>query len=106
MGNKSDLSDHEMIIGARQVVFSISWGFSGTSVSSICREWCEKQKTSSEQQFCGQKCIVKESSEEKGQTGQSWQEGDSYANNHTLQQWYAEEHLWTHNSQTSTRLSE
>ena len=26
---------------------------------------------------------------------QSWAEGDSNANNHILQQWYAEEHLWT-----------
>ena len=30
-----------------------------------------------------------------GQTGQSWQEGDSNANNHALQQWYAEERLLT-----------
>ena len=35
-----------------------------------------------------------ERSVEKGQTGQSWQEGDS---NHILQQSYAEVHPWTHN---------
>ena len=45
-----------------------------------------------------QKCRPdRERSVEKGQTGQSWQEGDSNANKHILQQWYAEEHLWTHN---------
>ena len=40
---------------------------------------------------------------EKGQTGQSWQEGDSNGNNHTLQQWNAEEHLWTHNTSNLLR---
>ena len=29
------------------------------------------------------------------------QEGDIYANNHALQQWYAEEHLWTSTHQNS-----
>ena len=53
---------------------------------------------SNEQQFCRQNRVVKERSEEKGQTGQSRQEGDSNANNHTLQQWCAEEHLRTHNA--------
>ena len=28
--------------------------------SRFFREWCEKQKTSSEQQFCGQKRLVNE----------------------------------------------
>ena len=37
-------------------------------------------------------------SEGKGQTSQSWQEGDSNVNNHTVLQWYAEEHLWIHNT--------
>ena len=32
------------------------------------------------------------------QTGPRWQEGDSNANKHALQMWYAEEHLWTHNA--------
>ena len=41
----------------------------------------------------GTKCVVNERSEEKGQIGRSVQEGDSNTNNHTLQQWYAEEHL-------------
>ena len=31
-------------------------------------------------------------------TGRTWLEGDWNANNNTLQQWYAEEHLWTHQS--------
>ena len=43
-------------------------GFSRTTVSRVCREWCEKQKTSSEQQFCGQKCVVNE----RGQGRRAW----------------------------------
>ena len=58
----------------------------------------KKQKTSREQQFCGQNHVVNERGEEKGQTDQSWQERDSNANNQALQQWYAEEHLWTDNA--------
>ena len=52
MGKKCDLSglDRGMIVGAIQ-------GVSGTTVSRVYAEWC---KTSSEQQFCGQKCIVNE----------------------------------------------
>ena len=41
---------------------------------------------------------LRERSEEKGQTGRSWQEGDSNTNNNALQQWYAEEHLWIPNN--------
>ena len=41
---------------------------------------------------------VRSRQEEKGQTGQSWQEGDSNANNSTLQKCSVEEHLWTHNA--------
>ena len=58
----------------------------------------QKKKKFSKQQFCQQKRIINERSEEKSQTGQSWQEGDCNANNHALQQWYADEHLWTLNS--------
>ena len=86
MGKKYDVSDfdHAMIVGARQGGLSISetadpLTFSHATVSRVCRELCKKKR-----------------SVEKGQTGQSCQEGDSNANNHTLQQWYAEEHLWTH----------
>ena len=67
MGKKCDLSDFDrgMIVGARQGGLSISetadlLGFSRTTVSRVCREWCEKQKTSSEQQFCGQQNLVNE----------------------------------------------
>ena len=59
-------------------------GFSCTTVSRVCIE-LKKQETTSQEQFCGQKGVVNERSEEKGQTGQSWQEGDSNANIHTLQ---------------------
>ena len=51
MGKKCDLSDfdRDMIVGARQGGLSISetadlLGFSHTTVSRVCREWCEKQK--------------------------------------------------------------
>ena len=64
MGKKCDLSDfdHGMIVGARQGGLSISetadlLGFC-TTVSRVCREWCEKLKTSSEQQFCGQNALL------------------------------------------------
>ena len=48
-----------MIVGARQGWFRVSQenadlGFSHATVSRVCREWCEKQNTSSEQQFCEQ----------------------------------------------------
>ena len=56
MGKKCDLSefDRGMIVGARQGDLSISetailLRFSCTTVSRVCREWCEKLKTSSEQ---------------------------------------------------------
>ena len=53
------------IVGARQGGLNISetlnlLGFSCTTVSRVCREWCKKQKTSSEQQFCGQEHIDNE----------------------------------------------
>ena len=48
--------------------------------------------------ICGKKREVNERSDEKGQTGQRWQEGDSHANDQTLQKWYPEEHLWKVNA--------
>ncbi len=33
-------------------------GFLRTTISSVYREWLEKEKISSEQQLCGQKCLV------------------------------------------------
>ena len=52
--------DRGMIVVARQVGLSISetadlLGFSRKTVFRVCREWCKKLKTSSEQQFCVQK---------------------------------------------------
>ena len=65
MDKKFDLKDfdHGMIVGARKGGLSILetanlLGFSCTTVSRVCREWCEKLNISSEQQFCGQKCLV------------------------------------------------
>ena len=69
-GKKCDLSDfdHGMIVGARQGGLSISekllisWDFHTEQPLefAVSREWCEKQKTSSGQQFRGQKCVVNE----------------------------------------------
>ena len=67
MGKKCDLSDfdHGMIVGARQGGLSISetadlLGFSRTTVSRVCREWCEKKKHPVSSSSAGQKCLVNE----------------------------------------------
>ena len=98
---KCDLSDFDrgMIVGARQGALNISktadlLRLSLTQSLEVAENHAKnKKKTSSEQQFCRQKCVVNERGQwRKGQTGDSWEEGDRNVNNHTLQQWYAEEH--------------
>ncbi len=65
MGKKGDLSDFErgIVVGPRKAGLSISktadlLGFSCTTISSVYREWSEKEKISSERQLCGRKCLV------------------------------------------------
>ncbi len=65
MGKKGDLSDFEcgMVVGARRAGLSISetadlLGFSRTTISGVSREWSEKEKISSKQQFSVRACLV------------------------------------------------
>ena len=67
IGKKCDLSDFDrgMIVGARQAGLSIFitvdlLRFSPTTVSRVYAKWCNKERTSSGQQFCGWKCLVDE----------------------------------------------
>ncbi|CAN9503809.1 unnamed protein product [Ophioblennius macclurei] len=72
MGKSRDLSEFERgtIVGARRAGCSITQTvnlleFSRTAVSRVYREWCDKQKTSSQRQGCGRKRLVDESGERR-----------------------------------------
>ncbi len=65
MGKKGDLKnfEHGIVVGNRWAGLSISQtadllGFPCTAISRVYREWLEKEKISSERQFCGRKCLV------------------------------------------------
>ena len=67
MGKTSDLSNFElgMIVsgrcaGSSIIEMAILLGLSHMTVSRVYREWCNKQKTSSQQQSCGRKQLVDE----------------------------------------------
>ena len=83
-----------MIVGARQTGLSISatadlLGFSRTM--SLLRMVRTTKKVSGSS--ADRNTLLMREVREEGQTGRISQEGDSHANNHALQQWYAEEHL-------------
>ncbi|XP_039876012.1 uncharacterized protein LOC120726477 [Simochromis diagramma] len=72
MGKSRDLSEFQrgMIVGARNAGCSISQtanllGCSRTAVSRVHREWCQKQKTSSDRGASGRKRLVDENGEKR-----------------------------------------
>lgn len=72
MGKSRDFSEFErgMIVGARNAGCSLSQtanllGCSRTAVSRVHREWCHKQKTSSDRGASGRKRLVDENGEKR-----------------------------------------
>ena len=63
----------------------ISWDFHTKQSVDFAENGAKNKKHPVSGSSAGKKALW-ERSEETGQTGQSWQEGDSNANNHALQQ--------------------
>ncbi len=82
-----------MVVGDRRAGLS-------TTISSVYREWYEKEKISSERQLCGRKRFVDVRGQRKMDRlfRNDRKKGNINSNNYSLQPRYAEYHLWTHNT--------
>ncbi len=77
-----------MVVGARRTGMSISQtadllGFSHTTISSVYREWSEKEKISSERQLRGWKCLVDVRGQRRMDRLEPWSRWAPAAEDHT-----------------------